>query len=528
LLKNRKNIEEHSKSPALKHRATSESSLQDSNWNFVSYFSLKTRSLIPRYALRLFALSVLTIITSSCSLFEEDKGNYLTGKINYLGSSGDKNVKVSLYNYPQINDTLLNLSIQYPNIGAKISRELLFDKNSEPAVKSTNSDKDGNWEMTDLDKGEFVVVYNKEHAFEFQYGISVGSGETEAGNQSLDTAWVFLDGSVIESDLTFAQNSNIYIQGSVSVDEFSKVIVEDGVKIAFSDSTVEYDKGALNVLGVIEFNGAEDNYIHCFGENDELIGGWNRIKISGDVIGTFKYTKFLNAKSAIFYLESFLDVENCIFNNCEIGIKFELNHSGIVKNNLFTNSKINGIFGNLVDDFQNTNNLFYKNRVGLHFYGQGESNSFNNIFYDNYFGIRHSDNMSGVVRNCLFEKNNLGIGISGDFCNYNKNNFINNLVHDISIFSENNSTNSDPIIFNNNFFSEDIINIKMIGYNWGANLNNIDFRNNWLSGEIDSLVIENVKIFDKDDAGANADFTGQVLFMPVEENIIEDAGVFNK
>ena len=57
----------------------------------------------------------------------------------------------------------------------------MFDKNTEPAVKSVNSDKNGNWEMTDLTKGEYVVVYNKEHAFEFQYGVTVGSGETEAG-----------------------------------------------------------------------------------------------------------------------------------------------------------------------------------------------------------------------------------------------------------------------------------------------------------------------------------------------------------
>ena len=79
----------------------------------------------------------------------------------------------------------------------------MFDKNTEPAVKSVNSDKDGNWEMTDLTKGEFVVVYDKEHAFEFQYGVAVGSGETEVGTQSLDTAWVFQDGNVIDNDLTF-------------------------------------------------------------------------------------------------------------------------------------------------------------------------------------------------------------------------------------------------------------------------------------------------------------------------------------
>ena len=98
-------------------------------------------------------------LITSCSLFEEDKGNYLTGKINYLGNS---------------------------------------------------SAKDGNWEITDLTKVEYVVVYNKEHAFDFQYGVTVGSGETEAGSQSLDTAWVFLDGFVIDNDLTFRQNSNIY------------------------------------------------------------------------------------------------------------------------------------------------------------------------------------------------------------------------------------------------------------------------------------------------------------------------------
>ncbi len=118
---------------------TFRSIFQDSNWNFAPAFSFKNRLPVTRYALRLFLLIFSLVLVSSCSLFEEDKGNYLTGKINYLGSSGDKNVSVSLYNYPQINDTLLNLSIQYPDIGAKISRELLFDKNTEPAVKSVNA-----------------------------------------------------------------------------------------------------------------------------------------------------------------------------------------------------------------------------------------------------------------------------------------------------------------------------------------------------------------------------------------------------
>ena len=118
------NNNKSSKSPALKRGATVESTLQDFlKLNFASVFSFKNHS---PFTIHHLPFVLILFLISSCSLFEEDKGNYLTGKINYLGNSGDKNVRVSLYNYPQINDTLLNLSIQYPNIGAKISRELLW------------------------------------------------------------------------------------------------------------------------------------------------------------------------------------------------------------------------------------------------------------------------------------------------------------------------------------------------------------------------------------------------------------------
>jgi len=74
--KNKNKTKKTSKSPALKRGATVESSLWDLKLNFASIFSFKNRLQLTAHSSLFLTLISTLFIISSCSLFEEDKGNY--------------------------------------------------------------------------------------------------------------------------------------------------------------------------------------------------------------------------------------------------------------------------------------------------------------------------------------------------------------------------------------------------------------------------------------------------------------------
>jgi len=468
-------------------------------------------------------ICIVSTLFFACTA-EKDKGDYLKGRVLIDGqpSSG---VLVRLYDYQRVNDTLEYLQSQYPGIGVKVTRQLNFDKNAQSVIREVYSDKNGNWEMDNLSTGSFAVVYLKDGLCKNQYGVTVGTGGSNAGDFDFGKPFIYKNDSTITGNVTWPAGSSVYIEGKIVIDEMASLTVEPGVSIAFSDSAADYPKGELAIYGRAEFVGTEENYI-SFSGLGELKNAWNGVKVGERAEGKFRYCAFYNGYGAVSFIKAKPDVENCLFSNNKTGLAFEVNKStGISKSTFLHND--DGVFGARLDSAHYTNNFFYKNTTGLYFIGPSISLISNNLFYDNENGLKNSASCTGSIKNCEFQNNKNGIYVSNNSVSIYLCNFSSSFFTDIYINTGNsNIATSENEIHNNNFMSMQY-NIYQKGVYSLVEAVDIDAKNNFWSGLIDPILIAD-RIFDKSDAGINAQYTGNILFLPVLTQEQTNAGIVNK
>jgi len=473
-------------------------------------------------------ICIISTLFFACTA-EKDKGDYLKGRVLIDGqpSSG---VLVRLYDYPQVNDTLEYLQSQYPGIGVKVTRQLNFDKNAQSVIREVYSDKNGNWEMDNLSTGSYVAVYLKDGLCKNQYGVTVGSGGSNAGDFDFGKPFIYKNDSTITGNVIWPAGSSVYIQGKIVVDEMATLTVEPGVSIAFSDSAAAYPKGELAIYGKAEFVGTEVNYI-SFSGLGELKNAWNGVKVGERAEGKFRYCAFYNGYAAIISIKSKPDVENCLFANNRTGLNFEANRDGNIYSNSFINNGT-GIYGKPADSITFNQQLLYKNNIGMRFLGPSKFSVNNTIFHGNMTGFRGSSSMAagdtamtshiiGSIEHCEFTKNTSAVNLSGDNLLISKNNFSDSKNSHISMVAEINSYNSRSKIIDNNFY----ISIDYIIYYKGyspnyTNSNNLLATNNYWNGVTDSSSISD-KIFD------HSTYTGKIIFWPPAIHEITGAGIIN-
>jgi len=186
--------------------------------------------------------------------------------------------------------------------------------------------------------------------------------------------------------------SNLYIEGVVTIDEFRKLTIEDGVNIVFADSTAELD---------FEMNRG--------GNLHDLLFKNCSIGISGRVI------------------DSVVVCENVFYNNI-IGLDFENNGVYILKNS-FLSMNIKGLkTGNLTSGHIRHNN-FEDNVIGIFLYGDdyGLGETKPQIFYNTFENNNKNDVLIGndtkytenvlpaINWNNFNNSNNINIEIDGEW-----------------------------------------------------------------------------------------------------------------
>jgi len=270
--------------------------------------------------------------------------------------------------------------------------------------------------------------------------------------------------------------------------------------------------------------GTEENYI-TFSGLGELKNAWNGVKVGERAEGKFRYCAFYNGYGALSFIKAKSDIANCTFINNKTGLAFEANKKGMFnKLSFIYNTK--GFFAVRPDSIDYTNLLFYENVRGLSFYGPGVYKVFNSIFTKNINAFSAVFNLKGYLENCEFDQNAIAVRLSGEKTYIRKCNFSNSYMHDISIASETNASNSQAAFTDNNFFSTCNYNVYYMGYSWGSNILNLHAENNFWNGLVDSLQIAD-NIYDKSDAENNALYTGCILFWPPASHEIVGAGILN-
>lgn len=465
-------------------------------------------------------IGIISALFFACTA-EKDKGDYLKGRVLLDGQPAG-GVLVRLYDYPQVNDTLEYLQSQYPGIGVKVTRQLNFDKNALTVIREVYSDKNGNWEMDNLSTGSFAVVYLKDGLCKNQYGVTVGTGGSNAGDFNFGKPFIYKNDSTITGNVTWPAGSSVYIQGKIIVDEMASLTVEPGVSIAFSDSAADYPKGELAIYGKAEFVGTEENYI-TFSGLGELKNAWNGVKVGERAEGKFRYCAFYNGFGAILSIKSKLHFEDCLFTNNITGLNIEATKNGYFSNLAFLHNTL-GMYVKPGDSIDYDYNLFYKNLTGSNIVGPGKIRFINSLFTRNGTGfVGYSSKIGGIVQNCEFQNNAFGIILSGDVMKVQKNNFRNSSGNHIRITASAYSVQSKASFNYNNFYDA---NGHFAHYS-GDNPHDLNGANNYWNGLSDSLQIAD-RIFDGSDFKLNKAYLGKLLFWPPSLLEIPEAGILNR
>jgi len=459
---------------------------------------------------------------------EKDKGDYLKGRI-LLDGQPSGGILVRLYDYPQVNDTLEYLQSQYPGIGVKVTRQLNFDKNALPVIREVYSDKNGNWEMDNLSTGSFVVVYLKEGLCKNQYGVTVGSGGSNAGDFDFGKPFIYKNDSTITGNVIWPVGSSVYIEGKIVVDEMATLTVEPGVSIAFSDSAAGYPKGELAIYGKAEFVGTEQDYITFTGLG-ELKNAWNGVKVGSYAIAKFNHVVFKNSSYALNLVRCNIDVSNALFinNSNALYIDHNLLSSFNFSKNSFVYNKL-GVIGNGLDNtnYYITNCSFYNNsQKGLDLYELGNRNFKNLVVHNNNIGACIYRGITNIT-NSVFDNNTIAFNLLRSSGETTINNSIisNSGASDFKMISIMNRR-QNLSISNSNISSDAIflsIDEQIGNFELGPK-KDFNLQNNWFGGLTDSLsIIANGKIVYN--TNYNPQTFGNFLFHPVRLNSIGDAGI---
>ena len=267
----------------------------------------------------------------------------------------------------------------------------------------------------------------------------------------------------------------------------NKIKINFEENITFNSFQVEknYDN-TYHLIGVISEmieNNGTSKYISFIKKNNKWLLFNLGQAYNGLEIKNFDFIKNTGNLIALFYIRSFINSQNFIFNNINANVPFFVNN--LNGNNIFNNN-VNGnnIFNNNVNGnniFNNNFNNNFNNANNVNNLNNNNMNSFNNNNnFRNYFKkyLYNMDNMDNMQNYCNFNNNmnNNFINMNNNNINLNNNmnnNFINMNNNNINLNNDNNFNNNMNNNSNmNNFNNNNISNVHYFSYNNLNNMNN--------------------------------------------------------
>ena len=94
----------------------------------------------------------------NCSLINDPDKTTVSGIVKLEDQTNHTGVKVSLYKLVDLDTTLVRINKQYPNIGIQVFQETEFNHREQTPVYTTTTNKDGKWEIKDVDKDNYNIV----------------------------------------------------------------------------------------------------------------------------------------------------------------------------------------------------------------------------------------------------------------------------------------------------------------------------------------------------------------------------------
>ena len=419
---------------------------------------------IIRYHFLILLILLLCVLIYSCSSSTEPKQGSLSGRIVLVNDTGNSmndpidfsGITVALYKLTEIDTTISRINREYPAIGIQVSQETEFDHRLQNPIITTNTDSNGNFEITSINAGTYNVVILKEGwGFRYFYNVELNTGTNNIlglDNINANDLQLYPEvhcGSIIDSSVIVSEwhhlviNEDTYFLPDSSLQLESNAIlrIAQGKKIEINGQLIARgtEKNMFWITtnyGIFDLEKKAIDDIECYQsfkvmQNANIINStieWGKFSFGYSCVRLYNYPAICITNCTTYSIENGLLFEHCnevyvskmvsrgISNITNNGIQFLFTESGILEKTIVINNKT----GLLIKDQTNPivrNNYTCLNQYGIELY---ESNSEvkNNTITKNEFGIRIAGISTPIVTKNLIDSNvAILIGYSGYYPN---------------------------------------------------------------------------------------------------------------
>ncbi|WP_143713890.1 right-handed parallel beta-helix repeat-containing protein [Candidatus Chrysopegis kryptomonas] len=324
-------------------------------------------------------LLLQTLLFLSCSP-TKPIGKTISGKVILENTSDFSNVKVSLFNLPQIDTSILNVLSKYPSLLPGVDLNIyLFDQRKQKPFAQTLTDKEGIFSFSNIPDGEYIIFAQKEGYGWRYFKISTSGGEIQIQlNKEVNIS------GIIQGQNKWTRDRNYIIEGDVEIPNGSSLYIENGCVVRFNGNF------KIRVNGRLENEDIPGQMPIIF-TTDDTTKTWGGIYVSEQGQLDLKYSVFRSASVGIFIDASnanvsnsiFIDnknygvstvqisnaknikIEKCIFTGQPIGLNLEFTDTTVyVKNSIFVSNYESGIYAT-TSSARIENNYFSGNRYSI-------------------------------------------------------------------------------------------------------------------------------------------------------------------
>ncbi len=342
-------------------------------------------------------ISFLVFLLFACSL-TKPSGKTLVGKVILSDTSDFSNVKVSLFNLPQIDTSISNAIEKYPSLSLGVDLGVyLFDPRKQKPFAQTLTDKNGNFSFSNIPDGEYIIFAQKEGYGWRYFKISTFGEKIQIQlNKEINIS------GIIQGQNKWVKDRNYIIEGDIEIPDGSSLFIENGCVIRFNGNF------KIRVNGALETESMPGQTPIIF-STDDTSTVWGGIYVSNQGRLNLKYSVFRSASVGIFVDASnanvsnsiFIDnknygvsavqinnsknvkIENCIFINQPIGLNLEFTDTTVyVKNSIFASNYESGIYAT-TSSARIENNYFVGNRYSVNGYSN-VGGSVLKIYYNSF------------------------------------------------------------------------------------------------------------------------------------------------
>lgn len=458
---------------------------------------------LPFYIL----LSFVALFVLSCNKTTKPENNTISGKVSFFDADGNVadttiTATISLYYPESLADSISIVQQEYPFVGPTFNPILYSDYRllGDP-IATCETDETGNFSISSLSKGEYLLVYSATNFgwhqqvcnVPYQSALNLNMRQTIKISGQIDTqetTWGPDQFVIIENDIYFMENNNLKI---------------------LDNTIVSLNNAQFVVLGNIDITGTNNQpVIFTSSLNTPTMGDWRNIQITND--------------------ESLISISYCIIRWGTFGI---VNDANIQLNNIamidismdgYTSAQLGGNINNLlfyncqygmnIDQTENLNinkSIIMKNReYGMRLHAASPEIS-NSIFLENPSHIvcknleGTTTGSSPTIKNCLFKSSDMDAIYAFRFCHsiISKNEFIDN-YYDIRCQRAYDFATGDRLTANNNNFTQAKGYVFRLNYDHGSN-GIINAQRNWWNAtnetEIQNLIWDETDEPGGDDVG---------------------------